>query len=104
MEITSPGGVDRPSRVYHQQTRRAPDAGAAETTSPADQVDISPEAKRKSMTAEFKELFLDKVNGLPDVRQERVDEIQAEIEAGTYETPEKMDIAIDRTMGEILGD
>ena len=38
---------------------------------------------------------------LPEVRQARVDRIRAEIAAGTYETDEKLEIALGRLLDEI---
>lgn len=42
------------------------------------------------------------VQELPAVRAEVVNRVKAEIAAGTYETPEKIDIAIDRLMEELF--
>jgi negative regulator of flagellin synthesis FlgM len=56
----------------------------------ADQVDISPEAD-----------FVSQVRDLPEIRADRVAQIKAQIQAGTYETDEKLDIAISRLLDEI---
>ncbi|HLA86305.1 MAG TPA: flagellar biosynthesis anti-sigma factor FlgM [Thermoguttaceae bacterium] len=45
--------------------------------------------------------FVDQVKQMPDVRQDRVDAIRRQIEAGTYETPEKLDMALERLLDEI---
>ena len=45
--------------------------------------------------------LLARINELPDIRQDRVDQIRAEIAAGTYETDEKLDTAIARLLDEI---
>lgn len=37
-----------------------------------------------------------------DVRVDKVAQIKAEIEAGTYETEEKLDIAVDRLLDDLL--
>ena len=37
----------------------------------------------------------------PEIRQDRVDAIRQQIAAGTYETPEKLEIALDRLLDEI---
>jgi negative regulator of flagellin synthesis FlgM len=42
------------------------------------------------------------VNALPDVRADLVERVRAEIAAGTYETPERMDVAIDRLTDDLL--
>lgn len=41
--------------------------------------------------------------GLPEVRAELVDRVRAEIAAGTYETPEKLQRAVERMLEELLG-
>ena len=44
-----------------------------------------------------------KIAELPPVRTELVERVKAEIVAGTYETNEKLDIAVDKLMEELLG-
>ena len=59
---------------------------AVKGTSPAskaDRVEISEMAK-----------FLEKLSRLPDIRQGKVDAVKAELARGTYETPEKLETAI----------
>ncbi|HEX5105874.1 MAG TPA: flagellar biosynthesis anti-sigma factor FlgM [Pirellulaceae bacterium] len=72
--------------------RTAP--AAAPTSSPyaggVDQLDLSPEAE-----------FVAQARDLPEIREDRVAAIRAQIEAGTYETPEKLDIALSRMLDEI---
>jgi negative regulator of flagellin synthesis FlgM len=43
-----------------------------------------------------------KVHEMPDVRTELVERVKAEIAAGTYETPERLEIAIDKLMEELF--
>ena len=100
MAITGPGSVSRAERVYAQQTRRAPTASALRGSSSADHVQISEQARQMSLIDELKT----KLDGLPEIRQDLVNDARAEIQAGTYETPEKLDIAVDRLLGEMLGD
>jgi negative regulator of flagellin synthesis FlgM len=45
--------------------------------------------------------LLDKVQELPDIRSDLVARIRAEIAAGTYETEEKLEIALERLLDEI---
>ncbi len=45
--------------------------------------------------------LIDKVRDLPEIRQDRVDQIRAQIASGTYETEEKLDIAVGRLLDEI---
>jgi negative regulator of flagellin synthesis FlgM len=66
----------------------------APSTSPyaggVDQLDISPEAD-----------FVAQARDLPEIREDRVASIRAQIQAGTYDTPEKLDIALSRLLDEI---
>jgi negative regulator of flagellin synthesis FlgM len=45
--------------------------------------------------------MIDKVREAPEIRQDRVNAIRAEIAAGTYETDAKLEIALDRLLDEI---
>ena len=55
-----------------------------------DRVEISPIAR-----------LMSEVSALPDIRAERVAQVRAEIQAGTYITPEKLDIAVERLLEDI---
>ena len=56
-----------------------------------DQLDISSEADLVSRARE-----------IDDIRTDRVAEIKSAIESGAYETDEKLDIAIDRLLDELV--
>lgn len=74
--------IEQAARAY---SRTAESSAPAEASSPrrgADQVEVSSAAA-----------YLAKLRDLP-VRQDLVDRVKAEIAAGTYETPEKIDQAI----------
>ena len=58
----------------------------------ADQLDISPEAE-----------MISRMRDVPDVRADRVAEIRQQIEAGTYETADKLDVAVGRLLDELAG-
>jgi negative regulator of flagellin synthesis FlgM len=45
--------------------------------------------------------LVDKVRDLPEIRQDRVDQIRAQIADGTYESEEKLEIAVGRLLDEI---
>lgn len=67
---------------------------AASTSTPsrgADSVELSNAAQ-----------LLSKVAELPDIREDLVNQVKAEIAAGTYETDEKIDAAIDGLISEEL--
>jgi negative regulator of flagellin synthesis FlgM len=55
-----------------------------------DQLDLSPEVE-----------FAAQARDLPDLREDRVASLRAEIARGTYETPEKLDLALSRLLDEI---
>ena len=92
MEVHGPGGVDGVGRVPGVGAERIPKTPPKATTGgePVDQVQISEEARLKSLLAK-----------IPDVRQAEVDRVQAEIKGGTYETGEKIDVAIERLLDEL---
>lgn len=89
--------INGPSHVHGSQAINAPHR--ASSAQPADQsnsifgmdqLDISHEADMVSQ-----------VSDLPDIRSDRVAEIRAAIASGVYETPEKLDVAVDRLLDEI---
>ena len=45
--------------------------------------------------------MLSQVHQVPDIRMDRVAEIRAQIEAGVYETDEKLDVAVGRLLDEL---
>lgn len=92
MEIQGAGGLNGPQPIYPRLAAFSIEAGSTVTAgSPRDQVEISPLGR-----------MLDGISRLPEIRQERVDEIRGQILAGTYETPEKLEIALDRVLNELL--
>lgn len=67
--------------------------GAAASPGPGrgrDQVELSQQSQLLSKLAE-----------LPDVRQDLVDHVRSQIAAGTYETPEKVDAAVNALAQEL---
>ena len=71
-----------------------PAARAQQASEPqplTDTLEISPDAQLAA-----------KVHDIPDVRMELVQRVRAEIAAGTYETPERMEIAAARLLDELL--
>lgn len=44
-----------------------------------------------------------KVHEIPDVRADLVARVKQEIKAGAYETPEKIDITVERLLDDLLG-
>ena len=72
------------------RTTPSPQQPSINTVGGADELDISHEAE-----------LVSRVKELPDIRTDLVADIRAQIESGTYETEEKMDIALGRLLDEI---
>jgi len=93
MEIHGAGGAQGPQAIYPRLAAFTVEAGqAAQTQAPRDRVEISPIGR-----------MLDGVARLPEIRHEKVEEIRSQIAAGVYETPEKLELALDRMMDEFSG-
>ncbi len=91
MQIHGPTHVHGPQSINAPHRMQAPQPAAQSGyVMGADQLDISREAD-----------LVSRVRDLPDIRADRVAEIRAAIESGTYETPEKLDIALGRLLDEI---
>ena len=84
-QLHGPQPLSAPHRIKSPQVTATP----AETRG-VDQLDISPEAD-----------FISRVRELPDIRADRVAQIREQIQSGIYETPEKLDIALERLLDEI---
>ena len=91
MEINGLGHVDgaQPIRSPHRAEAIEPRT-TTDSVFGADEIDISSEAE-----------MISKINDLPEMRTDRVAEIRAEIDAGVYETSEKLDVAVGRLLDEI---
>jgi negative regulator of flagellin synthesis FlgM len=73
----------------HRASSAAP-AAPGGGSQPVDQLDISQEAQALSQARQS-----------TDIRQDLVSRVKAEIAAGTYDTDEKFEIALDRLLNEI---
>src|SRR5437868_5632849 len=94
MEVHGPASVG--ASIPINQTR--PAAEVEKTTppaiaSPSDEVDISAVGK-----------MLDGLSRTAGVREERLAQIKAAIEEGTYDTPEKLELAFSRMLEQISRD
>ena len=83
--VHAPQGISAPHRNVPAQ---AP--GSTPSSYGVDQLDISPAAD-----------LVAQVHNLPDIREDRVAQIKAQITAGTYETDAKLDAALNRLLDEI---
>jgi negative regulator of flagellin synthesis FlgM len=83
--VHGPHGINAPHIIHRGQApTHAPSNGAV------DRVDISAAAEAAARAADA-----------GDVRQDLVDNIRAQIAAGTYETPGKLDAALERMLDEL---
>ena len=95
MHIYGPTHVHGPQNIGAPHTNRTSKPEAANSAAPiSDELQISPAAQEAAHLVE-------QVNQIPDIRQDRVDEIRAQINAGTYETDEKIQTAVERLLDEI---
>jgi negative regulator of flagellin synthesis FlgM len=93
MEIIGAGGTLGPQPIYPRLAAFSLDAGhTVSAGEPRDHVEISPLGQ-----------LLDGIAQLPEVRYEKVEEVRRQIAAGAYETPEKLEVALDRLLEELLG-
>jgi negative regulator of flagellin synthesis FlgM len=93
MEIFGAGGAQGPQPIYPRLAAFDLDGGqAVYAGTPRDHVEISPLGQ-----------MLDGIGQMPEIRHEKVDEIRRQIAANTYETPEKLELALDRMLEELMG-
>ena len=89
--------IHGPSHMHGSQSIGAPHAARSaqpmsrpEAPQIADEVDISDAAR-----------LVEQVQQMPDIREDRVEAIRQQIAAGTYETNDKIDAAVERLLDEI---
>ena len=91
MHIYGPSHLHGPQPVGPPHSSRVAASDSAKSSGPIqDELQISDAAR-----------LVEQVKQAPDIRQDRVDAIRQQIAAGTYETPEKLEIALDRLLDEI---
>lgn len=94
MEVNSIGPISssQPVRPVAQSATPAP-AAEARPASPTDELEltsVNPAASEVDLQSEF--------------QTQRIAQIQQQIADGTYETPEKLDIAVDRMLESLLAE
>lgn len=91
MHIHGPAHLHGPQPISGPHNSKPASAAKPPQPSPiVDELQISDVAR-----------LVEQAHQLPDIRLERVEAIRAEIAAGTYETPEKLEIAISRLLDEL---
>jgi negative regulator of flagellin synthesis FlgM len=71
-------------------TKPVQSVSSVRSAQPQDQLTLSPEA-----------LLASRIQQLPEIRNDKVAEIRAQIESGKYESAEKLDVALDRLLDEL---
>ena len=79
----------QPLNPPHRLTPSQGPSGSS-SFSGVDQLDISPEAD-----------FVAQARDLPEIREDRVAALKAQIQSGAYETADKLDVALSRLLDEI---
>jgi len=91
MHIYGPSHLHGPQPIGPPHSSRVAKPEIAPPSAPIqDELQISDAAR-----------LVEQVKQAPDIRQDRVDAIRQQIAAGTYETPEKLEMALDRLLDEI---
>lgn len=91
MEVHGPGSLGGPNPISPPNSTQPQASPTPEPPGqPRDEVEISEMGK-----------LLDDLSRTSDIRQERVAEVRRAIEAGEYETPEKLQVAVERLLKDI---
>lgn len=91
MQIYGPAHLHGPQSVgspHNPQVARP--TGQVDSAPIQDELQISDAAR-----------LVDEVGSMADIRQDRVASIRAQIAEGTYDTPERLDLAVERLLDEI---
>ena len=91
MKIGGTNGINGPGRIYPKGKPQAESTAKAQSASQGDRVEISSAARLREAMAR-----------IPDVRAEKVAGAKALMAAGRMDTPERMDVALELLLDEIL--
>jgi len=86
-----------PTHLHGAQPINAPHLSRVSQPARPDSASSIQDELRLSSEAQL----IDRLRELPDVRQARIDQIRAQIAQGTYETDEKLAVAVGRLLDEI---
>lgn len=93
-----------PTHLHGPQSITAPHHGrglretpAAGRSTPGDELNISDAGSKAAEAARL----VGQARHVPEVRQERIDQIRNQIAAGSYETQQKLDVAVERLLDEL---
>ena len=99
MQIHGPAHLQTTTSVEGTQSLQPTDA--ANETHQTNAMTSNPAASAAAVSISQEADLLSRIGDIPDVRQERVDQIRAEIASGVYETEERIDTAVSRLLDEI---
>lgn len=71
------------------------------TTGPTEAAPVGPVSPKDEVEISAVGKLLDDASRTPGIREQRLAEIKAAIEAGTYETPEKLEMALNRMVDQL---
>ena len=91
MQVYGPAHLHGPQAVGSPHvSRTTPAAQGPESPTIRDELSLSDTAR-----------LIEQVHQAPDIRQDRVAAIRAQLASGTYETPDKVNVAVSRLLDEI---
>ena len=91
MQIHGPAHLHGPQPIGPPHSSRVSQPHSRPDSTPiSDEVEISEAAR-----------LVDQARQVPEVRQDRIDAIRTQLAQGTYETQEKLEIAVERLLDEI---
>jgi negative regulator of flagellin synthesis FlgM len=80
------------------QTPKAGEAAAKPTAAPTDQLDLSSTSSTSALSGVNRLASTSPIAGGGEIRLDKVANLRREIASGNYETPEKLDAALDRML------
>ena len=78
------------TNAVNLQTQNKTQSTNNQVSAPVDQLEFSAEAQR-----------ITQANSMADIRMDRVNELRAQIADGSYDTPERMEAAVNRLLDEL---
>jgi len=83
------------------QVNGAAALGGGRRTTPPQPVDTQTSRQSDQVELSIRAQLLSKLADLPDVRQELIDRVRQQIEAGDYDTPDKVDALLEELAADI---
>lgn len=91
--VSTTQATSGPQRSQPQKPADQASSSQSTATNPVDQLDLSSNVNRLNATTQ--------IAGGGEIRIDRVAEIRRQIAEGNYETPEKLDAALDRMLDQL---